>query len=80
MLFGQRITVWTDHKNLTYKNTEHATFTCCSICLLGVYVFLDRGGAYMGNYNHEQQNNKNGEKDNFSLKLYSFYSRHNFPV
>ena len=25
MIFGQRITVWTDHKNLIFKNTEHAS-------------------------------------------------------
>ena len=25
MLFGQRITVWTDHKNPTFKNIEHAS-------------------------------------------------------
>ena len=25
ILFGQCITVWTDHRNLTYKNTEHAS-------------------------------------------------------
>ena len=25
MLFGQRITVWIDDKNLTFKNTEHAS-------------------------------------------------------
>ena len=25
MLFGQRITIWADHKNMTHKNTEHAS-------------------------------------------------------
>ena len=40
MLFGQLITVWTDHKNLTLKNTEHA-----SDCVLHQRLLLEEYGV-----------------------------------